>query len=71
MLPIGGAAVAEWLERRLSTLVGKSWTQNSPEKAVAQAFLEADKTLLQPKGGFLGAFGMYALQKSFTALSQK
>lgn len=54
----GGAAVAEWLEQRLSSIIGKSWTQNPPEAAVSKAFLDADKLLLQPQGGFFGAFGM-------------
>lgn len=52
----GGAAVAEWLQQNFFQIVDSKWA-TSPERDIEQAFIEADEILLQPKGGFFGAFG--------------
>jgi protein phosphatase 1K len=52
----GGAAVAEWLQQNFFPVIEGTWA-TSPERDIGQAFVQADETLLQPKGGFFGAFG--------------
>lgn len=56
MIP-GGSTVAQWLEQRMSSIVGEFWDQYPPEEAIARAFSAADRKLLQVPGGFFGAFG--------------
>jgi protein phosphatase 1K len=54
----GGAATAEWLTNNLLGYVEKYWQgTNAPEKAVSEAFIQADKAILAPKGGFMGMVG--------------
>ncbi|GMH40048.1 hypothetical protein BSKO_07952 [Bryopsis sp. KO-2023] len=53
----GGSSVATWLEQRLSKMIGNFWEESPPEAAIRKAFIQADIKLLQPPGGFFGAFG--------------
>lgn len=54
----GGNATSEWLAANLLNYVEKYWEGNSaPERAVSEAFIQADKKILAPKGGFMGMVG--------------
>eukprot|EP00884_Botryococcus_braunii_P018207 jgi/Botrbrau1/506/Bobra.110_2s0136.1 len=47
----GGYATAEWLEQKLSSYLDKNWKGGeSPEEAVTEAFLQADRKLMAPTG---------------------
>ncbi|EFN53124.1 hypothetical protein CHLNCDRAFT_137480 [Chlorella variabilis] len=54
----GGAGTADWLTANLLKYVEKYWQgANAPEKAITEAFIQADKQILAPKGGFMGMVG--------------
>ncbi|GAB4821446.1 hypothetical protein N2152v2_008492 [Parachlorella kessleri] len=51
----GGNAVANWLEKNFIKVIENYWTDGkNPEAGIREAFVQADKRLLQPQGGFLG-----------------
>lgn len=51
----GGSAVSEWLKEKLFDEVAKSWKNGAfVKEATTEAYLQADKKLLTPKGGFMG-----------------
>lgn len=49
----GGAAVAEWLQSNLQSVVNSNWSGSSPEADITEAYLQADSKLLVAKG-FMG-----------------
>ncbi|KAL4437229.1 hypothetical protein ABPG75_004368 [Micractinium tetrahymenae] len=54
----GGNATSEWLVANLLSYVENNWEGSSaPEKAISEAFIQADKKILSPKGGFMGMVG--------------
>jgi serine/threonine protein phosphatase PrpC len=54
----GGFAVSEWLKTNLASVILEEWPKaDFCLEAISQACLKADYTLIQPPGGFLGAFG--------------
>ncbi|KAI3424897.1 hypothetical protein D9Q98_008281 [Chlorella vulgaris] len=54
----GGYGTAEWLTNNLLKYVEQYWQgSNAPEKAISEAFIQADAAILSPKGGFLGMVG--------------
>lgn len=54
----GGNATAEWLKTNFSKYVTKCWEDAySPEAAITEAFLAADRRILAPKKGFMGMVG--------------
>jgi protein phosphatase 1L len=54
----GGNATAEWLKVNFSKYVAKFWQETySPEAAMTEAFLAADRRILTPKKGFMGMVG--------------
>lgn len=54
----GGYATAEWLKDNFSKYVEKFWSDiPSPEAAITEAFLAADRKILTPKKGFMGMMG--------------
>lgn len=54
----GGYATADWLRMNFSKYVTRFWGEkNSPEAAISEAFLAADRKILAPKKGFMGMVG--------------
>jgi protein phosphatase 1L len=54
----GGFACAEWLSENFVAYVDKYWEGGAaPTAAINEAFRAADKRILAPKKGFLGAMG--------------
>lgn len=54
----GGDACADWLSNNFIKYVEKNWNDgNAPEAAITNAFLAADKRILEPKTGFMGLVG--------------
>lgn len=58
----GGDACSDWLSQNFVKYVRKEFDSGSaldgsPESAITDAFLAADKKILQPKGGLFGAMG--------------
>ena len=54
----GGFAVSEWLAQNLASAICEEWPKaDFCLEAISAACLKSDYTLIQPPGGFLGAFG--------------
>lgn len=56
----GGDACADWLSQNFFRYVSKRFdggSISSPESAIADAFIAADKKILQPKKGLFGSMG--------------
>jgi len=50
----GGAATSQWLKENLALRIDRGWDPDDVQKSIRYAYLQADKAILEPKGGVFG-----------------